>query len=150
MSPIASTILDRLHDFEITLGLISSRLASRGFSDQFLEDINELTRALRFLHASYLSRHNDESVAEPRNEPLFQLDCPVEYTGQAGRPRYTVDKGLVERLRRESFKWVDIYTSYNGCQSVLVENIGFASVPWSRHFSVKKIWRRSSGHRSTN
>ena len=87
----ASTILDRLHDFEITLGLISSRLASRGFSDQFLEDINELTRALRFLHASYLSRHNDESVAEPRNEPLFQLDCPVEYTGKAGRARYTVE-----------------------------------------------------------
>ena len=55
----ASTILDRLHDFEITLGLISSRLASRGFSVQFLEDKNELTRALRFLHASYLSRHND-------------------------------------------------------------------------------------------
>ena len=88
--------------------MISSRLASRGFSDQFLEDINELTRALRSLQASCLSRHNEDSVVEPRNEPLYQLDCPVEYTGQAGRPRYTVDKGLVERLRRESFKWVDI------------------------------------------
>ena len=41
-----------------------------------------------------------------------------------------------------------MYTSYNGCQSVLVENIGFASVRWSRDF-MKKIWRRSSGHRST-
>ena len=104
----ANTLLCRLRDFEITLGLISSRLASTGSSEQVLGDIDELTRALRSLQATYLSRYNDQSATEPRNEPLFELDCPVEYTGQAGRPRYSVDKDLVERLRKESFKWVDI------------------------------------------
>lgn len=42
----ANSLLYRLRDFEITLGLISSRLASLGSSNQFLEDIDELTRAL--------------------------------------------------------------------------------------------------------
>ena len=47
----ANSLLYRLRDLEITLGLISSRLASLGSSDQFLEDIDELTRAL----CSYLT-----------------------------------------------------------------------------------------------
>jgi len=93
-----------LRDFETTLGLISSRLASLGSSDQFLEDIDELTRALCSLKASYLSRNNDEGVTEPGNEALFQL---VESTGQTGRPRYNVDKDLVQRLHVERVLQVD-------------------------------------------
>ena len=60
----ANSLLYRLRDFEITLGLISSRLASLGSSNQFLEDIDELTRALCTLQASYLFRYHDESVTD--------------------------------------------------------------------------------------
>lgn len=66
----ADTLFYGLYSFEITLGLISGRLATIGSSDQVLEDIDELTRALCSLQASYSSRYNDQSVTEPYNEPL--------------------------------------------------------------------------------
>ena len=106
------SLLSRLGEFERTLGLISSRLGEHRSSDQLLEDIEQLLTAVRLLQARYQHRYAN-SCSEASEGPgegalLYQCSCPLEYTGQACRPRLAVDKAVVQRVRSESLKWVDI------------------------------------------
>ena len=102
-------LLLRLTEFERTLGLISSRVGERGSHDQLLEDLERLLTFVRFLKTRYQARYI-ESIAPPGIEVvnLHQHGCPVEYLGHAYRPRLAVDKSVVQQLRAESMKWVDI------------------------------------------
>lgn len=105
------SLLSRLGEFERTLGLISSRLGERGGSDQLLEDIEQLLSAVRLLQERYQHRYSNscsEASEGGEGTPLYQCSCPLEYSGQACRPRLAVDKAVVQRLRSESLKWVDI------------------------------------------
>ena len=103
------SLLCRLTEFERTLGLISSRVGERGSHDQLLEDLERLLTSVRFLKTRYQARPI-ESVAPPDMEAahLQQHDCRTEYLGHAYSPRLAVDKSVVQQLREESMKWVDI------------------------------------------
>ena len=104
-------LLWRLTDFERTLGLISSRVGERGSHDQLLEDLERLLTFVRFLKTRYQARHIESPPVAPPDvlvADLHQLGCPVEYLGHAYRPRLAVDKSVVQQLRAESMKWVDI------------------------------------------
>lgn len=102
----AESLASRLGDFEGTLGLIASRLAQRGCCDRLLEDVEHISSAVRVLQANYRSRQ--VPPGQGNGDAQLHYNCPVERTGQACRPRYAIDKDLVQRLRNESFKWVDI------------------------------------------
>ena len=106
------SLVCRLNEFERTLGLISSRVATlsvRGsLYDQLLVDLERLLTSVRLLTTRYQDRQT-ESVATPIAAPHPpQIGCPTQYLGHACRPRFAVDKSVVQKLREESMKWVDI------------------------------------------
>lgn len=103
------SLLCRLTEFERTLGLISSRVGERGSNDQLLEDLERLLTSVRLLKTRYQARRA-ESVPSPDMEAahLPQHGCSTQYLGHACRPRLAVDKSVVQQLREESMKWVDI------------------------------------------
>lgn len=107
----AESLASRLGDFEGTLGLIASRLAQRGCCDRLLEDVEHISSAVRVLQANYRSRQ--VPPGQGNGDAQLHYNCPVERTGQACRPRYAIDKDLVQRLRNESFKWVDSQDTQN-------------------------------------
>ena len=102
-------LLCRLTEFERTFGLLSSRLAEGGNydqSDQILEDIEQLLDAVRLLQTRYRDRYYSREGAT--ETALFHYDNQLEYTGLACRPRLSVNRDVVQQLRGESLKWVDI------------------------------------------
>ena len=78
-----NSLLNQLTEFERTLGLILSRVAGNGSSDQLLDDLHQLTETVCVLKERYQNRHveydhslNDENTDLPRET------CPVEHLAQ--------------------------------------------------------------------
>ena len=103
------SLLDQLTEFERTLGLISSRVAGHESSDQLLQDLHQLTDTVRVLKERYQNRHVESNYFSFNDENAhLRENRPVEHFGAACRPRLRADKDVVQQLRNESMKWVDI------------------------------------------
>ena len=96
---------------EYILGLFVSRLLQQGNvleSDQIIQDIETILISVRFLKEHYQDKIVIFDTGGENTNLLESSSCPVENRGGAYRPRYAIDKDLVQSLRKECYKWVDI------------------------------------------